>query len=437
MIQRASQPAPAASIEQRERGQRRIAVCMHALIPARIDGRLKRCAPTLAGAGYAVTVIDVDHEDGPVEELEREGITIRHITLPRWTRPYYKSPAKIPWLLFKVTRILLGMLAVMRTRADIYHASDITALPACYLAARLRRKPLVFEPYELPLVDRRVMRQPIIRSVSRWLLRRMLPRCSSVIMVSPPLVEEMQRLYAGPRATVIRNIPPYQEAPTSDRLRQVLGLASTTQIALYQGYVQQDRGLDVLVRAAKHLAPDIVIVVMGDGPSKPALQELIEQEGVGDRIKLLPAVPYADLLNWTASANLGLNVLPPDYSLSIRYSVPNKLFEYIMAGLPVLTSHLDATVELVRQYEVGEVVESLEPAAVGEAISRLLTDPAALARMRARALDAARDTLNWEVESQRLLRIYEEIEDRYLSPEHANSGQDQSRAGEVSHARRQ
>jgi len=394
------------SREPRDKRQRPPSVCIHVLIPAQTAGRLKRFAPTLAHAGYRVTVIDVDHGDSRVEVLDQAGVKVRHISLPRWTQSYYKSFAKIPWLLFKVTRILLGILAVIRTPADIYHADDITALPACYLAARLRRKPLVYESHELPLVDQRTTRQPIIHAVSVWLLRRMLPYCSSIIIVSPPLVEEMQRRYGGPRADVIRSVPKYQVAPTSDRLRQTLGLSATTRIALYQGYVQPNRGLDLLVRAAKHLAPDTVIVVMGDGPSKAALQELVTQESVGDRIKLLPLVPYAELLSWTASADIGLNVLPPDYSPSIYYCLPNKLFEYLMAGLPVLTSRLPAVVEVLRQYDVGQVVDSLDPVTVAEAINALLADTEARTRMRTNALAAARDSLNWEIESQRLVQLY-------------------------------
>lgn len=410
-------------LHQPERHQRATSVCLHALIPAKVDGRLKRCTSALAQAGFHVSVIDVDHEGSRVQELEMAGVTVRHISLPRWTQPFYKSSAKIPWLLFKITRILLGIMAVVKTRADMYHASDITALPACYLAARLRRKPLIYESYELPLVDQRLMRQPVIRTVSRWLLRRMLPYCSSVIMVSPPLVEEMKHLYGGPRATVVRNMPAYQAAPTSDRLRQALGLDASTKIALYQGYIQPNRGLDVLVHAAKHLVPDTVIVVMGEGPSKAALQRLVVQEGVGDRVKLLPAAPYAELLSWTASADIGLNVLPPDFSLSIRYCLPNKVFEYLMAGLPVLTSQLDAVAEVLREYDVGQVVASLDPAAVGEAINSLLADTGARARMHNNALTAARNVLNWEVESQHLVHLYEEMENisRSSSRKHAHS----------------
>jgi glycosyltransferase involved in cell wall biosynthesis len=149
-----------------------------------------------------------------------------------------------------------------------------------------------------------------------------------------------------------------------------------------------------------------VIVVMGDGPSKASLQQLIAQEGVGDRIKLLPLVPYAELLSWTASADIGLNVLPPDYSPSIYYCLPNKLFEYLMAGLPVLTSRLPAVVEVLRQYDVGQVVDSLDPVTVAEAINALLADTEARTRMRTNALAAARDSLNWEIESQRLVQLY-------------------------------
>jgi glycosyltransferase involved in cell wall biosynthesis len=401
---------PLDTSNQHERPQRKPSVLIHVLLPAQIAGRLKRFAPTLAEAGYRVSVIDVDHGDSRVSVLEQASIPVRHITLPRWTQTFYKSQSKIPWLLFKIARILLSILLVVRTRADIYHADDITALPACYLAARLRRKPLVYESHELPLVDQRTTRQPIIHAVSVWLLRRMLPRCSAIIIVSPPLVEEMQRRYGGPRAVVIRSVPKHQVAPTSDRLHQELGLGPATRIALYQGYVQPNRGLDLLVRAAKHLAPDTVIAIMGDGPSKPMLERLIADEGVGDRVRLLPAAPYAELLTWTASATIGLNVLPPDYSPSIYYCLPNKLFEYMMAGLPVLTSPLPAVVDVLRQYDAGQVVDTLKPAAVAQAINVMLADTEALTRMRANALAATRETLNWEVESQRLVSLYEQIE---------------------------
>ena len=147
---------------------------------------------------------------------------------------------------------------------------------------------------------------------------------------------------------------------------------------------------------------------MGTEAMLSDLRSLIASEKVADRIKILPPVPYDELLDWTASADIGLNVLPPDYSLSIRWCLPNKLFEYLMAGLPVLTSELDAVVAVVKANDVGWVLSSLAPVDVGGAINSVLVDRVALERMRCHALRAAQSYC-WENERQHYIRLYQEI----------------------------
>ena len=139
------------------------------------------------------------------------------------------------------------------------------------------------------------------------------------------------------------------------------------------------------------------------------LNALIASEGVADRVKIIPPVPYEELLDWTASADLGLNVLPPDYSLSIRGCLPNKFFEYLMAGLPVLSSPLDAVTEVIRTYHVGQIVSSLAPLDVGIAINAILADDVALSYMRRNALNAAQHELRWEKAKGKLIHFYHDI----------------------------
>jgi glycosyltransferase involved in cell wall biosynthesis len=206
-------------------------------------------------------------------------------------------------------------------------------------------------------------------------------------------------------------VPPYRQVPTSDRLRLSLGLAPDVRIALYQGNIQPDRELERLVLAAPYLEPKTVIVLMGKGfrgvPER--LQELIDRLGVAERVKIIPPVPYDELLDWTASADIGLTIFSPSYSLSIRYTLPNKLFEYLMAGLPVLSLQLDAIAEVIRTYDVGLVLSTLDPAAIGAGINTLLADPKALAHMRERALEVARREFNWQKESPRLIHLYRRL----------------------------
>ena len=382
---------------------------MHVLNPARTDERVLREASALADAGYAVTIVDVEHDATRPHEETLRGVHLKHIMLPARLRKHYDPINRTAWLAFKALRIWRALFAVATTPADAYHAHDITALPACLLAALLRRRPLVYDAHELSLNEPQVVQLRVISAASARFLRLALARCAAVITVSPPIVGELQRLYGGPCAEVVRNVPPYQPPIHSDRLRERLDLSAQTRIALYQGGIQEDRALDVLVSAGRYLDPGIVIVLLGDGPQTAELEQLIAAEGVGDRVKLVPAVPYHELLAYTASADLGLLVYRNSYSPNIQLCLPNKLFEYLMAGLPVLTSELDATAETVRRYGVGDVVRAVEPQGVARAIAALLADRDAWRRLHERALAAARTDLNWEVEQQRVVRLYARI----------------------------
>src|SRR5206468_2560012 len=154
-----------------------------------------------------------------------------------------------------------------------------------------------------------------------------------------------------------------------------------------------------------------VIVMMGRAveTTRVQLEDLIVSTGVADRVKIIPPVPYEELLDWTASADIGLTIFQPGYTRSIRFCLPNKLFEYLMAGLPVLSSQLDAIAELLETYDVGQVLPSLAPEDIAAAINAMLSDPAALARMRSNALKAAQQKFHWESEKQILIQFYDAI----------------------------
>jgi glycosyltransferase involved in cell wall biosynthesis len=385
-----------------------VRVCMHVLGEVRDDTRVIHEATALLQAGFAVSVVDVEGQHNQAIEEEIQGIHVKHILMPdsfittRFTRWAFVAAAQL---------LILGALRLIQTPADIYHAHDVAALPGCYIAARLRRKPLIFDAHELPLAELSNGLFLRIKPLLSWLLIRLLSGCTGVITVSPPIAEEIRNRYHVPTVSLIRNVAPYRIVPKSDRLRQLLGLNYDVRIALFQGYLQANRCLDILIRAAAFLEPDIKIVMMGkiEGSFQSELEGLIAEEGVADRVKIIPPVPYEDLLNWTASADLGLIVYPPEYSRNLRMCLPNKFFEYLMAGLPVLASQLDAIAEIVKTYDVGQIVSSLAPIDVGAAINTMLSDSDALARMRHNALEASQYDLCWEKESGRLTHLYSKI----------------------------
>lgn len=395
---------------------RHMKVCQYILREALNDVRSMRAATTLQKEGFAVSIIDVIDKPMQPDEENIDGIHLKHMVIPGW-----HSSRRSQWLFFVVAlrTFFRSLIFLLRSGADIYHATELNALPACCIAAVLRRKPLVYEAYELhiPFPETAIVFWQRSAKLIMHLLALILPCCAGVIATTPFYAREMQKHFHLKEISLVRNIPPYKKIPKSDRFRDYLGLSQETKVALYHGRLQRNRGLDKLVRAAAFLEKNNILVLMGEGygTTQKELEDLIASEGLEDRIRFVPRVPnYEDLLNWTASADIGLIPYTPDYSLAVKLILPNKLFEYLMAGVPVLTTQLDAVKEIVLTYDVGQVVASIEPEAIGMAINTMLADDIALDRMRHNALMAAKDELNWEKESLQLVHLYRNIVARIL-----------------------
>ncbi|HET9999907.1 MAG TPA: glycosyltransferase [Ktedonobacteraceae bacterium] len=399
-----------------------VRVCMHVRGVVRTDGRVLREARALIEAGFSVTILDIEKDLTCPAEEEIDGIQVKHIVKPAWFMHSSSRPRKF---VRSIGKIVYSALQLIKMPADIYHAHDMTALPASYLAACVRRKPLVFDAHEWPLNELRGTKKRWLLALSTRLLSIILHRCAGIITVSSPIAQEICRRFHVAHVSLVRNILAYQTPLKSNRLHHCSGISPEKRIVLYQGNLQEDRGLDTLVRAAAFLDEDNMIVLMGKaiGATQAQLEALIADEGVADRVKILPPASYASLLEWTASADMGVIINSPDHSFNVRMSLPNKLFEYLMAGLPVLASPLDAVAQLIRSYDVGHVLLSLTPAEVGATINSLLVDRAALSRWSDNARDAVRRDLCWEKESQHLIHLYqsiltrqnEEISDRHYA----------------------
>ncbi len=381
---------------------------MHVTNSAYNDYRVMREATALVEAGFDVSIVDImDELERPAEE-DIEGVHMKHVMMPSLFIPTRFKP----WYLVKATQMILrGAMRLLRTSADIYHAHDVKGLPACYIAACLRRKRLIFDSHEIPLDDPNIARWPRLSALATRALAHIMPRCVAVVTASPLYAREISRDYNYPEVKTVLNVPIYRGIPKSNRLREHLGLSPNVRIALYQGNIQANRSLEQLVNAAPFLDPGIVIVMMGQAVEETRIQleELIASKGVADRVKMIPAVPYEELLDWTASADVGLTIFKPGYTRSIRYCLPNKLFEYLMAGLPVVSSELDAIAELLKTYDVGEILPSLAPSDIGAAINSILSDPAILARMHDNALAIARQQFHWEKEKQKIVQLYNAV----------------------------
>ncbi len=400
-----------AVVEKRE-GIQNLLVSMHVWGSVRTDERVLREAVTLIEQGYAVSILDIESKGTCPREESIRGIPVKHILMPRSFATTRFKKGK----LLKVIQILIASIySLILHPTDIYHAHDVTALPACYIASLIHRKPLIFDAHELPLSDIHI-RWRWMRTLVISFLALMIRHCRGVITVSAPIAQEIRTRYHSSSVTLVRNIPVYKEVFKNDRLRQHLHLAPETRIALYQGNIQADRKLDTLIRAATFLRQDVVIVLMGKGIGN-IVQELLalaREEGVVERIKIIPSVPYKELLEWTASADIGLIIYEPEHSLNVQMCLPNKLFEYLMAGLPVLATPLNAINEVLYRYNVGQTVATPQPEAVGNAINTMLAERDVLATMHRNALKATQDDLCWEKERLQLVTLYKDVVEKSL-----------------------
>jgi glycosyltransferase involved in cell wall biosynthesis len=299
-----------------------------------------------------------------------------------------------------------GVVAALRATADVYEANDLPPLLPAVIVAKLRGKPIVYRAHELWSEA-----APRVRFAAFWrLLERLLvPRCDYV--VTPD--DNRSRIYhdeLGARRPpmTIRNCPPYRPPIASSRLRDELkarGRCGST-IVLYQGLVDSMRCIEEIAEATRCFDEGILLVVMGTGYGQWA------NPGAAlagfDRIVVLPPVPYTELVPYTASADVGILLYRNDCRNNY-YCAPNKLFEYMMMGLPVIAPHFPGMVPLVEREAVGLCVAPDSPTAIAGAVNRLAADPARRARMRANGLRLSKARYNWAQESAPLLQLYRSL----------------------------
>jgi glycosyltransferase involved in cell wall biosynthesis len=296
-----------------------------------------------------------------------------------------------------------------RYPADVVHVHDLPMLLPGTVLARTWRVPLVYDAHELYYSQKCL--PPEIRRKYFRLEKRLIREADIAITVNEFLAQVMAERYGVAAPHVLYNAAelPAPAAPGESRLRERVG--GTGPIILLQGWIDA-RNTDAIVRAMPYVAEPAVLAIIGYGPNEPLLRQLARDLGIEHRVHFLGAIPSDEILHYTRGASLGVIPYLPQDDNGL-YCSPNKFFEFVLTGVPILAHELPFFVEMRRRHGVAEFADFTSPQAVGEKITQLMRE-GRLKDMAARCRDAAK-VLNWPVEGAKLLALYSTLQTRRMA----------------------
>jgi glycosyltransferase involved in cell wall biosynthesis len=369
------------------------------------DQRVHRTATLWAERGYRVVVVGRTYPNpAPLD---------RPYETQRMTCRFNRGP------LFYLEFQIRLWFALKRLQPDVYLANDLDTLaPNAWWAMR-RAKPLVYDSHEYFLGAPELEARPMVQRLWRWFERFGIPRTDFRVTVNQSIADQYAREYGG-TWDVVRNVPlaadlpwgadgEWPDAAAHKRaVRGELGLPMDKTLWILQGAgINVDRGAEELVEAAA-MCPEVELVVVGSGDAIPRLQQHVLGQG-WTNVRFVGRVPREQLQRYTQAADLGFSLDKPK-SQNYRWSLPNKLFDYFQAGIPVVASDLVEVVRVVRDSGAGTVLDKLSPAAISNA-ARALMQPTAYAAATRAARQAAHH-YHWGHEGQVWHRLIDRLEGR-------------------------
>ena len=376
-------------------------VCHVSFSPILSDQRIQRDVRALREAGY--TVDEIGFGAGLQPEVmtlaskvaDAAGMIPSHVLPSWWAHGVYWRSANVRRLYDRL----------MSLRPQIIHAHDWEALPAAARAARELDARLIYDSHEAAAVQRlhrlfwRLTFPPHVRALEGHNIHR----ADAVITVSEGIARYLQKAYGlETRPDVVRSIPEYQAVPFR-------ACDPDNIIVHYHGIFTQGRGLENLVKSVSQWPSRFRLRLTGWGQPRSVtddLQALARAEGVAERVAFHPGVDYSALIKHASEADIGICFWAGN-SAQQRFVLPNKFFEYTMAGMMLCVGPGEEMHRLIEQYGHGLAFCDNTPGRLAAALRELGSEE--IDACRKKALDAARE-LCWEHEKNTLLEIYRNIE---------------------------
>ncbi len=390
-----------------------------------IDRRILLSADSLEAAGWDVTIIAMPLDEQAVDDrrvvrigsdagpASREN---RVLDAYRWVRGHLPMNGRLMrWMKRLAWRYLVDQESfysklfystASKYVPRVFVANDLPMLPVASQLAQRSGAKLVYDSHELYCEQEFTEREK-----RRWaeIEAKYIGVCDVVITVNQSIATELEQRYGVSDVKVIYNAERTSQKPVAyRRLHEIFDLQLEKKIVLLQGGLSAGRNLETLVVAMRYVQnTSVVLVVLGDGILLRSLQKMARQEGLTGRVYFHAAVPQNKLLALTAAADAG--VIPYQATcLNNRYCTPNKLFEFIAAGLPVLATDLPEIRKFVDGQQIGLVGDTGSPRKLAALIDRFFSNDQLFNTWKANVALASQ-RICWELEEKRLVEIYEAL----------------------------
>ncbi len=358
------------------------------------DQRVAKVCDSLVSAGCEIILLGRKRNNDAV--ASQVGVTkIRFALL------FNKGPLFYGELNFRLFLFLLF------NKCDVLHANDLDTLLPNYLISKWKNIPLVYDSHELFTEVPELLKSPVKKGIWNFIEKKIFPKLKHVMTVNHSIANIFMQKYKVD-VKVLRNVPKASSILLNkEECRKALNLPLDKDILILQGAgINMDRGAEELMMAMRHLRETLLLIV-GSGDVLPLLKQMVQAFELEQSVIFVPRLPYNEMMKYTTCADLGLS-LDKNTSLNYQFSLPNKLFDYLRAGLPVLVSDLPELKKIVTEYAVGEIAESLQPLALTTKIKDLLKNKSLLEGYAGNAIKTANE-LTWEKEQAVLLEMYSKL----------------------------
>jgi len=344
---------------------------------------------------FSTDVFALNHGTDPKKQDISDNLTI-------YKTIYYKKPRN--FVLKKLYQLwvyisYLTMILPKLRKYDIVHCNDLETLPFGVLAKLFNRQLKVIydaHEYETETLSQKGMK----KKISKLLEKTLIPYTDKILTVSNAIADEYKKLYNIEKPTLVLNTPPFQKIKKKNIFREKFDISEQQTIFLYQGGFSKGRGIEILLETFASINNEkIVAVFMGYGP----LEDMVQQYAhTHKNIYFHPAVEPNILLDYTSSADFGL-LFYENNCLNHYYCSPNKMFEYLMAEIPVIVSNLYEMKKIIEQHDVGIVVNDFTV----DGLQNVLHDAIRLDKQKLHQnILAVKSIYNWEKQEENLLHAY-------------------------------